>query len=91
MRLEMGMETRLQLQQKLVLAPQIIQSIEILQLPSVSLLEYIDQALVENEALEVDVADAPPPQTPAVKETSVEEEGVVDGVTPQEYGPEECD
>ena len=91
MRLEMGMETRLQLQQKLVLAPQIIQSIEILQLPSVSLPEYIDQALVENEALEVDVADAPPPQTPAVKETSVEEEGVVDGVTPQEYVPEEWD
>ena len=41
MRLEMGMSHKLQMQQKLVLAPQIIQSIEILQFPSMNLLDYI--------------------------------------------------
>jgi RNA polymerase sigma-54 factor len=62
MRLELGMENRLALQQKLVLAPQIIQSIEILQLPSMNLLEYVEQQLVENEALEVDTPDESPPE-----------------------------
>ncbi len=60
MRLEMGMEHRLQLQQKLVLAPMIIQSIEILQLPQMNLLEYVEQQLQENEALEVEQAEIQP-------------------------------
>jgi RNA polymerase sigma-54 factor len=59
MRLEMGMEHRLQLQQKLVLAPMIIQSIEILQLPQMNLLEYVEQQLQENEALEVEQQEEP--------------------------------
>ncbi|MCG3134033.1 MAG: hypothetical protein HMLKMBBP_01305 [Planctomycetes bacterium] len=58
MRLEMGMEHRLQLQQKLVLAPMIIQSIEILQLPQLNLAEYVEQQLQENEALEVEQEEA---------------------------------
>lgn len=61
MRLEMGMDQRLQLQQKLVLAPMIIQSIEILQLPQMNLLEYVEQQLQENEALEVEQEETTAP------------------------------
>ena len=50
MRLEVSLAQKLSLQLKL--APQIIQSIEILQLPALSLLELIEQELVENEGLE---------------------------------------
>ncbi|MEM8886017.1 MAG: RNA polymerase factor sigma-54 [Planctomycetota bacterium] len=60
MRLELGLAQKLGLQLKL--APQIIQSIEILQLPALSLQEYVEAALQENEALEREeddyVADA---------------------------------
>lgn len=50
MRLEVSLAQKLSLQLKL--APQIIQSIEILQLPALSLQELIETALGENEALE---------------------------------------
>jgi RNA polymerase sigma-54 factor len=50
MRLEVSLAQKLSLQLKL--APQIIQSIEILQLPALSLHELVEQALDENEALE---------------------------------------
>jgi len=50
MRLELGLAQKLGLQLKL--APQIIQSIEILQLPALSLQELVETALEENEALE---------------------------------------
>lgn len=48
----MKMESSLQMQQTLKLAPQIIQSIEILQLPTMALIEYIQQELEENPVLE---------------------------------------
>jgi RNA polymerase sigma-54 factor len=51
MRLELGLN--LKLSQQLRLAPQIIQSIEILQLPAMDLRELIENELQENEALEV--------------------------------------
>jgi RNA polymerase sigma-54 factor len=51
MRLELGLN--LKLSQQLRLAPQIIQSIEILQLPAMDLREHIENELQENEALEV--------------------------------------
>ncbi len=51
MRLEVGLNLRLS--QQLRLAPQIIQSIEILQLPAMDLRELIENELQENEALEV--------------------------------------
>lgn len=51
MRLEVGLNLRLS--QQLRLAPQIIQSIEILQLPTLDLKELIENELQENEALEV--------------------------------------
>ncbi len=51
MRLELGLN--LKLSQQLRLAPQIIQSIEILQLPAMDLKELIENELQENEVLEV--------------------------------------
>lgn len=51
MRLELGLN--LKLSQQLRLAPQIIQSIEILQLPAMDLKELIENELQENEALEL--------------------------------------
>ena len=51
MRLELGLNLRLS--QQLRLAPQIIQSIEILQLQAMDLKELIENELQENEALEV--------------------------------------
>ncbi len=51
MRLEVGLNLRLS--QQLRLAPQIIQSIEILQLQAMDLKELIENELQENEALEI--------------------------------------
>jgi RNA polymerase sigma-54 factor len=51
MRLDVSLQQKLQLQLKL--APQIIQSIEILQLPALDLRDMIDQELLENETLEL--------------------------------------
>ena len=50
MKLGLGLAQKLGLQLKL--APQIIQSIEILQLPAMSLQEYVEAQLQENETLE---------------------------------------
>ncbi|MHC4938801.1 MAG: RNA polymerase factor sigma-54 [Planctomycetota bacterium] len=58
MRLELGLAQKLGLQLKL--APQIIQSIEILQLPALSLQELVETALQENEALEREEDDYVP-------------------------------
>src|SRR3989304_6719677 len=41
-----------QLRQQMKLAPQVIQSIEILQLPMLALVEHVQQELVENPVLE---------------------------------------
>ncbi len=51
MKLQLGLNQKLS--QQLRLAPQIIQSIEILQLPALDLRELIEHELQENEALEV--------------------------------------
>lgn len=64
MRLELGLN--LKLSQQLRLAPQIIQSIEILQLPAMDLRELIENELQENEALEV---VEPAPETYGESET----------------------
>jgi len=52
MRMEFTLGQRLELKMKL--APQILQSIEILQLPTLELLQRIKQELVENPILEID-------------------------------------
>ena len=69
MRLELGLN--LKLSQQLRLAPQIIQSIEILQLPAMDLKELIENELQENEALEL-VEPAPDaiPEVPEKHEPS---------------------
>ena len=60
MRLDVSLSQKLSLQLKL--APQIIQSIEILQLPALSLQELVEAALGENEALEREDDQHPEPQ-----------------------------
>jgi RNA polymerase sigma-54 factor len=66
MRLEVSLAQKLSLQLKL--APQIIQSIEILQLPALSLQELVETALSENEALER--ADDATPEAPAEEQAA---------------------
>src|SRR6266700_2782094 len=51
MRLETGMQQRLD--QRMILAPRMIQSMEILQLPIMALQERIQQELQENPVLEL--------------------------------------
>ena len=82
MRLEVSLTQKLGLQLKL--APQIIQSIEILQLPALSLQELVEQALGENEALEREDETHPEPEPnpnengEATTETEREMEAVAD-------------
>ena len=57
-RMEMGLSMVPRLEQRLKMAPQIIQSIEILQLPLLALQERIEQEQLENPALEVDETPA---------------------------------
>jgi len=67
MRLELGLAQKLGLQLKL--APQIIQSIEILQLPALSLQELVETALQENEALEREEEYSPEAERAAALES----------------------
>ena len=62
MRMSFGQEMRLA--QKQVLAPRMIQSMEILQLPVLALEERIEQEIQNNETLEVDEGgpDGPTPE-----------------------------
>ena len=82
MRLSFGQELRLV--QKQVLAPRMIQSMEILQLPVMALQERIDQEMQENEALELVETDPDLPEEENVEAqnpdapTSEERELVVD-------------
>ena len=62
MRLSFGQELRLV--QKQVLAPRMIQSMEILQLPVMALQERIEQEMQENEALELVETDPDLPEEP---------------------------
>src|SRR5215831_10377361 len=104
MRLEMGLDTRLALQQKLVLSPQILQSIEILQMTNTNLLELIEAELQENPALECDVPEETPAvlppapavngEAPAVPKTEEDEARLAtqaDAAPTSTYEPEEWD
>ncbi|MFN3467004.1 MAG: RNA polymerase factor sigma-54, partial [Candidatus Brocadiales bacterium] len=63
MKLEASLQP--QLQQKLKLAPQIIQSIEILQLPLLALVEHVQMELEENPVLEeLPIAEKPTAEEP---------------------------
>lgn len=63
MRLEVSLHQKQQLQLKL--APQMIQAIEILQLPNLDLLDRIELELAENEVLEVDEEGSPAVEGPS--------------------------
>lgn len=63
MKLEASLQPRLE--QRLKLAPQIIQSIEILQLPIMALQERIEQELEENPTLEMEAPAETEPETPS--------------------------
>ncbi len=60
MRMSFGMEARQVQSQKL--APRMIQSMEILQLPVLALQERVEQELTENPLLEVQEDELPPPE-----------------------------
>src|SRR5262245_23130941 len=71
----MRMETSLhqRLEQKLRLAPQIIQSIEILQLPAIELQDVVKQELLENPTLELIEGEPDTPEAEAERaETGAE-------------------
>ncbi len=68
-RLDMGVRQRLE--QRLKLAPQVIQSIEILQLPALALEELVQQEMADNPVLEL--KDPPPAQEAAETQPSASE------------------
>ena len=81
MRLSLGLEQKLV--QKQVLAPRMIQSMEILQLPVLALEERIEQEMNENPMLESTEQDPDAPEEPVEREnpdapTESEKEMVVD-------------
>jgi RNA polymerase sigma-54 factor len=85
MRFGLGQEMRAvqTQQQKLILAPRMIQSMEILQLPLMALQERIEQELQENAVLEMEESDPDLPEEPVEQEnpdspTVEEKELVVD-------------
>src|SRR5947209_11044516 len=71
MRLETSQHQRLDM--RLRMAPRMIQSMEILQLPLMALQERIDQELSENPVL-VDLREAPAPETDAEEAPAPAEE-----------------
>src|SRR6266852_6137999 len=82
MRLDTSQQMRLQ--QKLILAPRMIQSMEILQLPIMQLQERIQQELQENPVLELsettndETAVAEEPEEKPTAKDEVEQELVID-------------
>jgi len=91
MRLEMGLDTRLALQQKLVLSPQILQSIEILQMTNSNLLELIEAELQENPALECDMPEEAAAQQPPAPSATAEGNGVAKTEEEEARGATEAD
>ena len=90
MRLSLGLEQKLV--QKQVLAPRMIQSMEILQLPLQALEERIEQEMNENPLLEVNESDPDLPDEPEEREnpdapTEDERELVVDEKIAERYWP----
>lgn len=67
-----------QLQQQMKLAPQVIQSIEILQLPIMALIEHVQQELADNPVLEELVA------TEKETKSTMQDDGVVDAENKEE-------
>jgi RNA polymerase sigma-54 factor len=92
MRLEASLQVRQEM--RLKLAPQIIQSIEILQLPLLELRDRIDQELLENPMLEIAATEAEPDAslTDEEEEAAQTDEETVDPVeAPQEEAEAEAE
>jgi len=70
--MKMELILRQRLEQKLKLAPQIIQSIEILQLPALDLQELIARELEENPVLEIEQVEENPEENTAVAPSDAE-------------------
>jgi len=81
MRLDTGLMTRLE--QGIVLAPQVIQSIEILQLPTLALEEFIQREMADNPVL--DTKSPEPSETVGQPVESEEEEGSVQAELRQDW------
>jgi len=82
-RLDTSLHTRLE--QRLKLAPQIIQSIEILQLPTLALEELVLQEMSENPVLEMKLAEPSDEERPATAEELEEEEDPVQREIAEEW------
>src|SRR5712671_1120285 len=81
MRLETGMQQRLD--QRMILAPRMIQSMEILQLPIMAPQERIQQELQDNPVLELkDSGDEAPPETEEEFEAAAAAAPVAEEVDP---------
>ncbi|MBW3596629.1 MAG: RNA polymerase factor sigma-54 [Planctomycetes bacterium] len=81
--MSMGMEQKLQQKQSMILAPRMIQSMEILQLPILALQERIEQEIIENPILEIQELDPDLPEEQEERENpdspaDTEKELVVD-------------
>ncbi len=84
MELRHGLDLRME--QRLKLAPQIIQSIEILQLPVMELQERIEQELEQNPVLEIDEPEMESSATPGEGEGEGDGEG--EGAAEEEFSDE---
>jgi RNA polymerase sigma-54 factor len=83
LKMSMGMEQKLQQRQTMILAPRMIQSMEILQLPILALQERIEQEVIENPVLEIQEQDPDLPEETEERENpdapaDAEKELVVD-------------
>jgi len=87
MRLEASLQVRQEMRMKL--APQIIQSIEILQLPLLELRKRLDQELMENPMLERDAAEEGSEQTGEQEPDAELEEQPAAEVEPEPASPDE--
>jgi len=81
--LQQGLRTDLQLR----LSPQILQRIEVLQLPALDLLDLVEQELQQNEALEVEREDAP--ESAEADGDSESSESEVDEFDPDDYADDD--
>lgn len=88
--LQLSMNQSMRMDQRMILAPQIIQSIEILQLPIMALQERIDQELTENPALELEEGKSEDSEEESEQsgeaETASQETSDSDGDTPSQLG-----
>ena len=77
--MKLEMRGQMRLEQKMKLAPHMIQSMEILQLPILALQERIEQELNSNPVLEID--EPLPETTPSTTEQSAKNNGETDSTT----------